>query len=56
MGDADNPDICAHEPCKCEVSDDGTERNGKRYCSQGCLEGKGCKHADCNCYVPQVPG
>ncbi len=57
MGDADTPNnICAHDACKCDVSEGGVERNGKRYCSQACLEGQGCKHADCNCYVPQVPG
>ncbi|HKH21323.1 MAG TPA: metallothionein [Gammaproteobacteria bacterium] len=56
MSDTDESNVCAHQPCTCEVREGGLEREGKRYCSQGCFEGTGCEHPGCNCHVPQVPG
>lgn len=41
---------CAHEGCSCTFNrDKGIEVGDKVFCSQGCAEGAGCKHQDCEC-------
>jgi hypothetical protein len=40
---------CAHEDCECNVSASSVTRDGNRYCSLGCADGKGCEHPDCGC-------
>jgi len=40
---------CAHEDCECKVSASSVTRDGKRYCSLACADGRGCEHPDCGC-------
>jgi hypothetical protein len=44
------PEQCAHGSCSCPVTAaEGVSARGKRYCSEGCMNGKGCEHESCNC-------
>jgi hypothetical protein len=41
---------CAGEGCACAVEREEAVRFGDRYyCSERCLDGRGCDHAGCNC-------
>jgi hypothetical protein len=41
---------CAFKPCKCNVDPSAeVQREGKAYCSNRCVDGRGCDHAGCNC-------
>jgi len=41
---------CAYESCFCPADgEDVVEVGGKQYCSQGCADGDGCEHAECDC-------
>ncbi len=42
-------ETCAHEGCNCDVSKGSVERDGKRYCSEECAQGKSCGHGGCAC-------
>ena len=44
-----SPKMCAHEDCECRVTAASISQDGKRYCSQGCADGKGCNHLECGC-------
>ena len=49
-----NPDgtyLCSHDSCNCRVADDKNHTKTAEgiFCSEGCAEGKGCTHSDCNC-------
>jgi hypothetical protein len=45
---------CAFGPCKCTVEPAGAfEYEGKTYCSQRCVDRRGCDHAHCK--LRQVP-
>ena len=44
------PLTCAFRPCRCTVdAKHATEREGTDYCSERCVDGRGCDHAHCNC-------
>lgn len=48
---ADGTYLCSYDSCDCKVADDENHvktANGV-FCSQGCADGKGCDHPDCNC-------
>ncbi len=41
---------CAFGPCRCAIDAvQAIEREGKVYCSERCIDGRGCDHAHCNC-------
>lgn len=40
---------CAFKACDCECGMDAVREDGKNYCSQRCVDGRGCDHKDCNC-------
>lgn len=41
---------CDHEPCHCVPGPDDAFTKGKSvFCSEGCADGKGCDHTECNC-------
>ena len=44
---------CDHGICTCRLDklggDPVVEREGHRFCSDGCAEGRGCDHAICEC-------
>jgi hypothetical protein len=43
-------ETCEHERCECVVSgNERVERGGHAYCSEGCADGTGCDHEQCNC-------
>lgn len=47
---------CAHETCKCTMGPEGGIKadDGRKYCSMGCMEGKGCDCPDCDCRMDTV--
>lgn len=41
---------CSHGGCNCQNDQYGGVTKGENwFCSQGCVEGSGCDHADCHC-------
>jgi hypothetical protein len=41
---------CAADSCACHIDSQTAVRSeGQLYCSQRCVEGRGCDHAGCNC-------
>jgi hypothetical protein len=44
------PIECAAKSCHCQLNRaDAISANGQLYCSQRCVDGRGCDHAGCNC-------
>jgi metallothionein len=47
---------CDAKRCVCEVqSADAITADGRSYCSERCLDGRGCDHPGCNCGEWPVP-
>lgn len=44
-----DPTECAHKGCHCKLDANAISASGRSYCSQRCVDGRGCDHADCNC-------
>jgi hypothetical protein len=41
---------CAFKPCHCTFEAEGAvEFEGQTFCSERCVDGRGCDHAHCNC-------
>lgn len=41
---------CAEKSCHCKLDGaDAVNAGGRLYCSQRCVDGRGCDHAGCNC-------
>ncbi len=40
---------CAFAACDCECGTDALNDDDKTYCSQRCVDGRGCDHHGCNC-------
>ena len=41
---------CDHDTCHCVPEKHNAVIDGKSvYCSQGCFDGRGCDHPNCNC-------
>lgn len=46
------PDVteCAAKSCHCKIDRaEAVSAQGGLYCSQRCVDGRGCDHAGCNC-------
>jgi hypothetical protein len=42
--------VCAEDGCHCRVhTESAVHANGCLYCSERCVDGRGCDHAGCNC-------
>lgn len=43
-------DECEYANCTCVVTgDEAVTLEGHRFCSNGCANGEGCVHGECNC-------
>lgn len=41
---------CEFGPCHCRTDEPtAVTHEGKRYCSERCVDGRGCDHNHCNC-------
>lgn len=40
---------CAHAGCTCPGVPEVASSDNKPYCSDACVDGKGCSHPGCNC-------
>jgi len=41
---------CAFEDCSCTITAENmVEHDGKQYCSERCVDNRGCDHEGCNC-------
>jgi hypothetical protein len=40
---------CAHEQCSCPGLPEIAASKNEVFCSDGCADGVGCHHEDCNC-------
>jgi Prokaryotic metallothionein len=44
------PLACAFKPCRCTFElVQAFEYQGLLFCSERCVDGRGCDHAHCNC-------
>jgi hypothetical protein len=42
--------ICAAHDCTCRAdTEDAVSAAGQMYCSERCIDGRGCDHQGCNC-------